>query len=256
MKRYGKVGNMRVNRLKGLLLLIVSFFFVFQGCISFSYSGIEEAEKEIVPKAPEFILGPGDRVEIVVYRYDNLTRVTQIDLSGRIMFPLIGDIQAAGLSIFKLRDKIREGLSRYMIDPQISIGIVSIQSQKIIVLGEVNNPGFFQAENYMTVLEVISRAGGFTADGKQNSVLLIRGGMQKPQLMKLNLQNVLSKGDLTQNIALQRSDIIYVPRTVISNVNRFFATLSNIISPIVSLESGYFIGQQIEGSRGSASTTP
>ena len=206
---------------------------------------IEEAEKENVPKVTEFIVGPGDRLRIIVYRNDDLTRDVWIDHSGKIMYPLTGDIQAAGLSIFKLRDSIRDGLSQYIVDPQISVDILSIESQKIIVLGEVASPGFFPAGTSMTIVEVIARAGGVTPDAKQKNVLLIRGGMENPELRVLNVENILKKGDLTQNIVLRGGDIIYMPRTTISDVAKFFAYLSNIISPIVSGERVYLLGKEI-----------
>lgn len=218
---------------------------------------LDQTQEEIViPKEPEFILGPGDKIEISVFLHEELHKILRIDVSGKIMYPLIDDIKAAGLSIFDLRDKIREGLSSHIIDPQVTVGVDSVQSQKVIVLGEVNAPGFFQAENLMTVFEAISLAGGFTADGKQKSVLLIRGGLQKPKLMKLNLEKALKRGDLRQNIVLQRGDIIYVPRSVISDVNRFFNNISGTLSPLVAFETGYFINQQIRGKRGGAATTP
>ncbi|MBI3752908.1 MAG: polysaccharide export protein [Deltaproteobacteria bacterium] len=217
--------------------------------------GNNEGEKEGMARVSEFILGSGDKVEILVYRNDDLKRDVQIDPSGNIMYPLVGDIKAAGLSIFQLRDKIRDGLAKYIVDPQVTVGVVSTQSQKIIVLGEVKTPGFFQAESSITALEAISRAGGFTLDGKKQSVLLIRGGMKKPELIPLNLEKALKEGDLTQNIILQRGDIVYVPRTFISNVDRFFTHLSTIISPLLQLESGYYIGERI-GVTGGGTSIP
>ena len=254
------------NRLQAFIIVVL---LIFHGCSTVNTASqgnnegtkepsalVEESNKgetESPVKISEFMLGPGDRLEIAVYRNDDLKRTVQIDPSGNIMYPLVGDVQAAGLSIFQLRDKIRDGLAKYVVDPQVTVGVVSVQSQKIIVLGEVKSPGFFQAETAITALEAISRAGGFTLDGKQKSVLLIRGGMKKPELIPLDLEKALKEGDLTQNVALQRGDIIYVPRTTIANVNRFFTHLSTIISPLLQLESGYYIGQQIESSGGGAS---
>ena len=243
---------------KNNIWLVPTVFFAFflQGCATVrtdSRLNAEQIAGEEAPRISEFILGVGDKLEIIVYRNDDLRRVVQIDHSGKIMYPLVGDIQADGLSLFQLRDKIYEGLLAHIIDPQISIVVLSTQSQKIIVLGEVGNPGFFQAESPMTVLEAVSRAGGFTANGKQESVLLIRGGMKNPELARLNIKRALQKGDLTQNLMLQRGDIVYVPRTFIANVDRFFTHLATIISPLLNLETGYFIGQQIDGTRGGAS---
>ncbi len=69
--------------------------------------------------------------------------------------------------------------------------------------------------------------------------------MKKPELVALNFDRFFSKQDVTQNVYLKNEDIIYVPETLIENVTRFFDHLSRIISPIVSMESGYYIGQQI-----------
>ena len=213
----------------------------------------DEVPKEV--KVTEFILGPGDKIEIIVYRQDDLKRAVQIDTSGKITYPLIGDIQAGGLSIFQLRDKIRDGLSKYYVNPEVSVGVTAVQSQKVIVLGEVNNPGLFTLDSHLTALEAISKAGGFTLDAKQKSVLLIRGGLKNPELMTLNIDRVFNKNDMAQNVSLQNGDIIYVPAIFIANVSRFFGHLSKIISPIVSMEAGYFLGQQIEGGQGATAVS-
>jgi len=219
----------------------------------------EQIEQDIgnenVPRLSKFILGPGDELEIMVYRNTDLTREVRIDTSGSIMYPLAGDIRAAGLSTFELRDKLRQGLSEYIVDPQVTVQILSVQSQKIIVLGEVQSPGFFLAETSMTALEAISRATGFTDDAKKKNVLLIRGGMQNPELRVLNLEKALEEGDLNENVVLKGGDIVYVPKTRIADVAVFFRYLSDIISPVVSAESVYYLGQRIEAGSGGASTT-
>jgi len=235
---------------------VVVCFVLLSGCAT---TGSTSKDVAVIPpvsdEAPEkvriteFILGPGDRIEIIVYRHDDLKRTVQIDTSGKITYPLVGDVQAAGVSIFQLRDRIRDGLSKYIINPQVSVAVTSVQSQKVIVLGEVKNPGLFALEGPMNALEAISRAGGFGLDAKQNSVLLIRGGMEKPELVKLNLKDVLYGNDLTQNISLQNRDILYVPTTVIADVARFFDYIYSIIHPIVDAERGYYLGQQIESGR-------
>lgn len=213
------------------------------------------AERENAPRVLQFILGTGDELDIAVFRKNDLNQTVRIGPSGKIMYPLTGDIQAAGLSVFQLRDKIRDGLSKYIVNPQVSVRIMSVRSQKIIVLGEVNRPGFFQPEISMSTLEVISRAGGFTRDSKQNSVLLIRGGMEDPELRKLDLEKALKAGDLSDNVLLQSGDIIYVPNTFISDVSRFFAHLSIIISPIVEVERGYLLADEIRSGAGGSVRT-
>lgn len=245
----------RALALISVLLLLVFFCWAVYGCSTTKSTSVNaDALGEQSPVAPnkkievaEFILGPSDKIEIIVYRHDDLKRAVQVDHSGKIIYPLIGDIQVAGLSIFQLRDRIQKGLSKYIVDPQVSIGVVAVQSQKVTVLGEVNKPGLFALDTPLTVLEAISRAGGFTVDAKDKSVLLIRGNLEKPELQRLNLHDVLSGSSLSHDVRLQNSDIIYVPATFIADVSRYFEHLYKIISPIVSAEMGYYIGQQISG---------
>jgi len=254
-----------LKRKTASLLLAGFFILLFQGCSSFRGdsqpvdSGLDSAPAGERPgQVSEFILGPGDKLEITVFRNADLTKTIQISPAGNIDYPLVGEVRAAGRSIFELKGELGERLKKYIRNPQVSIGVVSTQSQKITVLGEVNRPGFFQLEGELTTLEAISGAGGFTLDGKKNSVLLIRGGLKTPELKTLNLMATLAKGDISQNIILSRGDIIYVPRTTIANVDRFFGHLSNILKPMLDLERGYFVGQQIEfgNSRSSRLTVP
>src|SRR3990172_1539995 len=116
----------------------------------------EHTEKIDNIKISEFILGIGDTVEISVYRQDDLQRTVRIGHSGIITLPLIGDVQAAGKDIFKLREEIKERLSKYLTDPQVIVNVTTVQSQKIIVLGEINSPGIFTLEYDINVVEAIS----------------------------------------------------------------------------------------------------
>lgn len=235
---------------------LMTFLFVF-GCGS-AIKGVPVTDmalgQEQVPVTRELILGPGDKVEISVYRHDDLAKTLQVDPSGRIMYPLIGDIQVLGLTAFGLRDTLRDKLSKFIVDPQVTVNVSATLSQKVIVLGEVKTPGYFQADGSVTALEAISRSGGFTADGQAKTVMLIRSGEKKPALYSLDLQKALEDGDLRQNVLLQRGDIIYVPKTLIANVESFFKHMSTILQPIVLLETGIFLEQQISSTTGGGGT--
>ncbi len=198
----------------------------------------ENTEKIDNIRISEFILGVGDTIDISVYRIDDLKKTVKIDSSGKIMFPLIGDVQADGTSIFKLRDDLKEKLSKYLIDPQITISVSEVQSQKVMVLGEVNSPGIFALDSKISAMDAISRAGGMTHDAKINNVLLIRRKQDKQVVTSLNLKKTFKEGDISQNWTLQNGDIIYVPAVTIADVSRFFSRISQIIGPFVNLESG------------------
>lgn len=206
----------------------------------------ENTEKINTITISEFILGVGDTIDITVYRQADIQRTVRIDQSGIIMLPLIGDVQAAGKSIFKLRDEIKNRLSKYVIDPQVFVNVTTIQSQKIMVLGEVNNPGIFTLDSDISVIEAISRAGGMTIHAKLGNVLLIRKKQGKPGVVSLDLKKAFKEGDTSQNWILQNGDIIYLPPVTIANVSRYFSHISQILSPFVNLESGIVLWPQVK----------
>ncbi len=258
---------MKKNRCN-LLILSILIGGILGGCISTASkmegekiageSQNEKAEQIGSLKVSEFILGTGDSIDISVYRNDDLKKSAKIDSSGRIMFPLIGDIQAAGKDIFAVRNEMQERLSKYLVDPQVTISVTAVQSQKVMVLGEVNNPGIFTLDSEISVMEAISKAGGMTDNAKMNNVLLIRKGQGKPEVTSLDLKKVLKKGDFSQNKFLHGGDIVYLPAVAIADVSWYFAHLSKILSPIVNLESGIVLWPQAaDVLRGEAgATTP
>jgi polysaccharide export outer membrane protein len=188
--------------------------------------------QEIPPiEISEYILGFGDELEISMFRHDDMTKKVRILPDGKIYYPLVGEIKAEGLSVNQLRDNLREGLLKYYVDPQVSVIVTSIGSQKVFVLGEVNKPGAFQLDKPKTVIEAISEAEGFTQDAKIRNVLLIRGGPSNPNpnYTVLDLEKTLKERDMTQNASLRQGDIIYVPATEIADVARFFDYIWTII---------------------------
>ncbi len=191
------------------------------------------------PIISEVILGPGDEVEITVYRQSDLNRKLQIPPDGRIFYPLVGEIPVAGLSVTRLRDTITEGLAQYIKDPQVSVAVTALRSERVFVLGEVQRPGVFTLESRMSVVEAVTRAGGFTLDAKWTEVLLIRNMQERAQVVAvLNLKEALKEGDVSQNISLQNGDVLYIPSVAIADVARFFQHLEAIIRPLVLIGSG------------------
>lgn len=218
-----------------LLCFILVLLFTSFGCSSkeaVRQNDTQLESQQIPPiKISEYILGFGDELEISLYRHDEMTRKVRILPDGKIHYPLVGEVYAQGLSVNQLRDKLREGLLKYYVDPQVSVSVTSLGSQKFFVLGEVKRPGVYQLDRPKTVVEAISEAEGFTLDAKPSYVLLIRGGplTPNPNYKVVDMEKVLKQMDLTQNVLLQQGDIIYVPATEYANVERFFDRLWTII---------------------------
>ncbi len=194
----------------------------------------------------EFILGPGDSIDVSVWRHEDLNKEVQLDPYGNITYPLIGQIHATGLSVFALRDKLIEGLSKYLVDPQVDISITSVQSQKVYVLGEVQRPGIFVFQSQNSVLEAIAMAGGFGLDAQPGSVVLIRGGLKSSNAVTLDLKKAIKEGEMADNVAIEKGDIIYVPPMLIADISRKFKYIYRILLPVVLLENGIALEPQVE----------
>ena len=170
----------------------------------------------------EFVLGPEDTIQISVYRHDDLTMETTIGPWGMITYYLIGDVQAAGLTQYELRDSIRKGLSKYIRNPEVVVKVTAYRSRKIFMLGEINKPGVYQMRNNMTLLEAISEAGGITSDAYLSGAYVVREG----QILLVNFHELIKKGNTGENIPLLPNDAIYIPDNreqkvyVLGEVNR------------------------------------
>ena len=195
--------------------------------------------KKVGTKTPSsFFLGSGDEIIIRVWRNDDLNREVQIDPSGNIYLPLVGEIHTTGLTISQLREEITERLSKYLVDPHVDVNVSSLKSQKVHVLGEVKSPGTFSLETNTMAWEAISKAGGFTTDANKKKVLLVRTKERTAAVTALNIRDMLKKGEISQDMYLKNGDIIYVTPTFIANLTRFMTQFNNIINPFVNLERG------------------
>jgi polysaccharide export outer membrane protein len=188
-------------------------------CLTLSAAGC--FAPAVSPKAYEapsgFLLGPEDELEITVWGNKDLTRITAVRPDGLISMPIIGDVQAAGLTADALAQRIAERLKQYLATtPSVSVSVKELNSYSIFVLGEVTKPGKFQLKSYVTVLQAISMAGGFTDYAKKNKVQVLRvveNGDHKRQEVHIPIRYddvVAGKGE-PGNIVLHSGDTVVVP---------------------------------------------
>lgn len=192
----------------------------------------EERKKGEATRAErkEYIIDEEDVLGISVWEWGDLTTDAIVRPDGKISFPLVGDVQAEGLTLTELDEELTVRLKEYIMSPEVSVVIRKFGGKKVIILGEVSNPGVYRATGKHTMMEVIALAGGFTDHAFSSSVILIRGDLRKPYARRINLAKVLKRGDLAENISVQPEDIIYVPRTFIGNLNYFLKQLTPVLT--------------------------
>ncbi len=157
----------------------------------------------------EYTLNPGDVVEIAVFGESDLSRTIAIRPDGKVNLPLIGDVEAAGLTPTQLSEKITTALKAYIKNPQVSISIREFQRAYVYLVGQVTRAGSVEIQRGWTVLEVMGVAGGVTPRAALRRATLIRRGTG--QVITLDLDRLLNKGDRTANAPVEPGDIIMVP---------------------------------------------
>lgn len=209
----------------------------------------ETAEQEEIQenKVLQYTIGAGDTLKISVWEWDNLNQEVIVRPDGMISYPLVGEVPAEGLTLPQLTAELTKRLKEYIKSPQVSISVTKIGGRKIIVLGEVAQPGVYSVTGNRTVLEAIALAQGFSKDAVLSSVIVIKGGFQNPKGRRLDLNRAISKADMSQNIALEPEDIVYVPKKFIANVNYFVTTVLGTmlkgVETAESLQKRRFLGQ-------------
>ena len=163
--------------------------------------------------AADYLLGGGDTVNIGVYNQPDLATVARISQDdGTIAFPLIGEVEIVGLSPEEAGRKIERLLKEggYFRAPQVSLNVKEFFSQKIPVMGQVNNPGEYSLKGESRVVDLISQAGGVRADAA-DVIVVVKNEDGKSVRHEIDLLNFYA-GDMTQNIKVSRGDFILVPK--------------------------------------------
>jgi polysaccharide biosynthesis/export protein len=159
----------------------------------------------------DYIIGPGDVLDIAQWRDDALMRQVVVLSDGKISFPLVGEIVAAGKTIAELKKDIADKLVDYVPDAVISIEVKQSNSMLIYVTGRVNNPNRFPVNANINVLQGISLAGGLNPFAKKNKIKIFRQEGDKTRVFLFKYDEVVDGKNLEQNITLKRGDVILVP---------------------------------------------
>ncbi len=160
---------------------------------------------------PNYVIGPQDTLEISVWKETDLSRTVPVRPDGKISLPLLNDVQAAGLTPTQLRAQIAEKLKKYVTEPQVTVVVTVINSQRVFMLGEIARPGAYPLLPGMSVLQAISSAGGFSEYAKTKKIYVLRTENGKQLKLPFNYKEVIRGSRTEQNVLLKAGDTIVVP---------------------------------------------
>jgi len=195
-----------------------------------AHKAFEESAKET---KKDYILQLGDVLDIKFFYNQELNELVRVRPDGKISLQLIDEIKAAGLTPSELNKILVEKYSGTIRQPEITVIVKEFANQKVYVGGEVILPGVIPISGKLTCLQAIFQAGGFKHTAKMKSIVVLRNqGSDKPQFITLDLKGDLKTADSKNDILLEPYDIVFVPKTLITEMNEFVDQYIEKLIPI------------------------
>lgn len=192
------------NRVPASILFLVLLLGALLGSLFPAYSLAEDAPLG-------YQIAPEDVLEVSVWREPELQRQVVVRPDGGISLPLVGDVQAAGLTPSELEETVQKGLSEFIPDAVVNVSVIQLKGLRVYVTGQVRRPGQYEVGRYIDVLQAITLAGGFTPFANQKKVRIIRKSGGTEEVFNFNYREVERGRNLEQNIRLRSDDIVVVP---------------------------------------------
>jgi len=196
---------LRVLALAGLLL-----------CVTLGGTGCALGSRRLQAELPDapLMLQPGDTVHVEVFREPELSGSFRLTAEGVIRHPLLGDVALGGLAAAQAEAHLRDRLAdNYLVNPRVILRVESSASMQVMVMGEVKRPGSIALEQgeRLTLLEAISRAGGFTDAASVNRVRVVRTDNGRRRRIRVRVAKLLAGSNREENMILQPNDVVMIP---------------------------------------------
>ncbi len=153
------------------------------------------------------MIGAEDILKITVWRDPELSGIKGVRPDGKITMPLIGDLQASGLTPDRLTAQLKQSLSEYVKEPEITVEVIQVNSKRYNVAGEVNRPGPYPLVVQKTVFEAINDAGGFREFADQKHIKILRKDGTR---LEFNYKEFVSGKHPEKNVVIENGDTILV----------------------------------------------
>ncbi len=167
---------------------------------------------------PEYLLYPGDEIEVATPTASELTRTLKVGPDGRIALPLIGSVMAADRTLPQLQQVVSAAYASQLVRPVVEVTLRQAGPIRVWVDGEVRNPGVFEMIGDLDAYQAVIQAGGFAPTSRQDSVALIRRGPGGSRMMRV-VDLRPRRGEV---VPLRRGDIVFVPRSTLGELAAFF----------------------------------
>ena len=162
--------------------------------------------------ANDYLLNPGDVLQVSVWNEEELNREVLVRPDGGISFPLVGDVDAARRTVTDVQEAIRERLAAYVPDAVVTVSVLAVNGNKVYVIGKVARPGEYVMGNRMDVMQALAVAGGVTSFAAENKIQILRRGPDgQQQALPFRYGDVKEGNSLSTNILLKSSDVVVVP---------------------------------------------
>ncbi len=190
----------------------------------------------------QYRLYPGDEIDVQIPSAPELGKTAVVQPDGRVAMPLIGPIMVADRSIEQVEAAMSQAYSADLLRPQVEVAIKTTQPLKVFVGGEVDKPGVYDMPGDIDAFRAVIMAGGFKTSAKRGEVVVIRRAANGKAMMRtVNLIRGITDPGRTDLVPLRRFDIVYVPRTHISEAGLFVQQYFRDITP-VQLGFSYALG--------------
>jgi polysaccharide biosynthesis/export protein len=209
------VNALYTKTLKWLSCFIIIFpIFTLSGCSLFgSYPSLEGEE---VATEHDYLIGPSDEIDIIVWRNPEVSMLVAVRPDGKITTPLVEDLVASGKTSTQLARDIEEGLSKYIQQPVVTVIVkrfVGPYSEQIRVVGEASEPQALPYREKMTLMDVMIAVGGLTdfADGNRSRIIRKTDGEDVEYSVRLN--DLVRDGDVSANVTMRQGDVLVIPES-------------------------------------------
>lgn len=204
------VPHLKIMRWLGCLAVVFSIF-SFSGCKT--YPSLSSDEKYI---SHDYLIGPGDTVDVIVWRNPEVSMAVPVRPDGKITTPLVEDLPASGKTSTQLARDIEQALSKYIQQPVVTVVVtdfVGPYTEQIRVIGEAAKPQALPYREEMTLMDVLIEVGGITDFAAGNKARIIRNVDGKQQQFAVRLDDLIRDGDISANVPMRQGDVLVIPES-------------------------------------------